>query len=195
MAARLAGWIGVDRSTAELEVAQRDERSPLVRADAAGLPVGTARVAGAVLAMTLQVLAPFEQVLAEVARVVRPGATVVALVPARRPLPLRDILLYLRLQRRVRQRIGYPNDRQLAGRRVRRTLRAAGFEVVEDARRAYRLPLADADDAQLFMSSLYLPGVDERRLAGGLELIRGRVGGEVAVPLRRVVLRRSGGDA
>lgn len=195
MAARLPGWIGIDRSTAELAVARREGRSPLVRADAASLPVGTVHVAGAVLAMTLQILAPFEQVLAEVARVARPGATVVVLVPGRRPLPLRDALLYLRLQRRLQQRIGYPNDRQLAGRGFRRMLPAAGFEVVDDARRAFRFPLADADDAELFISSLYLPGVDERRLAGGLELIRRRVGAEISVPLRRVVLRRSGGDA
>jgi SAM-dependent methyltransferase len=195
MAAELASWVGVDRSATELGLARRHACIRVVQADAVRLPFAADGFSAAVLVMSAQVLMPLGEVLAELARVLRLGGTVVVLLPARRPLPLRDVVLYLRLQARLRRRIGYPNDRQLGGRRFGRLLRSTGFEVVEDIRRPFLLPLAYAGDADLFMSSLYLPGVAQRRVDRGVELLRRRVGGGVAVPLRRVVLRRSGRDA
>jgi SAM-dependent methyltransferase len=194
MASLLDGWVGIDRSIEELAVARSSERGAVACGVADALPVRDAGAGAAVLAMSLQVLEPIDAVMAELGRVVRPGGQVAVLLPARSPLPLRDVLLYWRLQRRLGQSITYPNDTMLRGDGLRRLARSAGFDVRGDEREAFELPLADRAAAEELVASLYLPGVDERRLAGAVDLVMSRVGRSVAIPLRRVVLRRSGGE-
>jgi len=194
MASLLDGWVGLDCSHEELAVARSLDRRPLLCAVADAVPVRDASVGAVVLAMSLQVLEPVDDVMAELARVVQPGGQVVALLPARSPLRLRDALLYFRLQRRLRQSITYPNDTRLAGGGLRRLAAAAGFEVTGDERLAFGLPLPDRAAAEQLVASLYLPGVDDHRLARAVELVATRVGRSVTIPLRRVVLRRSRSD-
>jgi hypothetical protein len=103
--------------------------------------------------------------------------------------------LYSRLQLRLRRRIDYPNDVWLEGRRAWQLMTTHGFEVISDDRVAFALRLASIDDADEFARSLYLPAVPPSGVTRAAALLRRRVGGEVTVPLRRIVLRRSRGDA
>jgi SAM-dependent methyltransferase len=75
-------WIGLDVAAAELRSAAAAGRVPLVRGNAAALPIATDSVSAVCAALCLQVLTPLDTVLAEVHRVLRPGGVLVALVPA-----------------------------------------------------------------------------------------------------------------
>ncbi|WP_199434734.1 nitrate/nitrite transporter NrtS [Qaidamihabitans albus] len=77
-------WVGVDSSAGELGVAAAAGRGPLVRGRAESLPVADDSIAAVCAAMSLPVLSPLEEVLAELKRVLRPGGRVVALVRTRR---------------------------------------------------------------------------------------------------------------
>jgi SAM-dependent methyltransferase len=192
VAAHVSSWVGVDRSEQELRGARAARRGPVIRAAAQALPLPAAAVASAVSAMSLQILVPLDQAMFEIARVVRPGGRVVCLLPARRPLPWRDVVLYLTLQLRLRRSISYPNDHVLARRRLGSLASLHGFEVIDDQQAAFSLPLTATDDAEEFVRSLYLPNVAEVRVAEAAAVIRRRVGHSVTIPLRRVVLSRIG---
>jgi SAM-dependent methyltransferase len=161
---------------------------------AQSLPFPDDVFASAVAAMSLQILLPLDKAVSEFARVVRPGGTVVILLPARRPLPWRDVILYLALQLRLRRSIGYPNEGVLDGEGLARLVSRYGLEVVDDRRAPFVLPLSTVDEAEEFVQSLYLPDVPSARVIRAVGLIRRRVGRRVTIPLRRVVLRRSGRD-
>ncbi|MPY91850.1 MAG: DUF3179 domain-containing protein [Acidimicrobiia bacterium] len=190
MASHVSSWIGVDRSGEELAAARAGGRGPLVQALGNWLPVRDGSCAAVVSSMGLQVLQPLEAMVVELARVVRAGGAVVVLLPAGRPLPLRDVVLYVRLQARLRRRVRYPNDRALGRGRLRVLAARHGLHVVEDRRRAFELPLEVGGDAETLIDSLYLPDVSPRERAAALELLRRRTGGVVGIPLRRVVLGR-----
>ena len=75
--------LGVDWNAAELSAASRrlGSHAPLARADAADLPIAT-RSFGAVLChYALMLLQPLEGVLAELARILRPGGLLAAVLP------------------------------------------------------------------------------------------------------------------
>ena len=79
--------LGVDWNTAELSAASRrlGSHAPLARADAADLPIA-ARSLGAVLChYALMLLQPLEEVLAELARILRPGGLLAAVLPRASP--------------------------------------------------------------------------------------------------------------
>ena len=75
--------LGVDWNKAELSVAsgRLGSHAPIARADAADLPIAT-RSLGAVLChYALMLLQPLEEVLAELARILRPGGLLAARAP------------------------------------------------------------------------------------------------------------------
>jgi SAM-dependent methyltransferase len=180
-----AEWVGVDRSTAELFRAPDRVTERLVCADAAALPLVTGSCAAVVCSMALMVLQPLGVVLAEIRRVLRPGGTVVFLLPGTYPFSARDVARYARLLFALRRRtLAYPNDRALV--HLEAQLRAAELTVTDDQRRRFVLPLGDRD-ARLFVRSLYLPGVSDARLRAA-EARAGRWA-EIGIPLRRVTAR------
>lgn len=190
MAGLVPSWVGVDRSAEELAVGRLADRLPSVRASAAALPVRGASVRVAVAAMSLQVLEPIDEVMHELARVVQAAGQLVLLLPARGPVPAQDAFFYLGVQWRLRQRIRYPNDRHLGRKQLAKLASACGFLVEEDVSVPFSLSIRDRDDAEELVTSLYLPGVTQSRVDRAVALVSRRIGSELTIPLRRVILRR-----
>ncbi len=192
---RLAGRpaVGVDRSVAELSRARRSS-SPavLVRADAGALPLASGRADAATASMALMVLDPLARVLAEVARVLRPGGRLVATVPIRTPPgaghPGSVSLLGEVLVRLGQASVPYPEpiDRASAPRR----LAAAGLHLIEDVQRRFVRAVADEADAELTVRSFYAPGATAAQISEAIGLLQGKVRREpveLSYRIRRLV--------
>jgi SAM-dependent methyltransferase len=140
--------------------------------------------------MALQVLTPLSCVLAEISRVLDPGGRLVATAPARGPLRATDLPVLAGLVTVLGRGLGYPNDPPLG--RLSSTLARAGLRLVADERRCFRYPLRNAADADLFLASLYLPDLSERRRRAARAYLRAvaraRIG--LPVPIRRLTAQR-----
>lgn len=192
---RLPHWIGIDTAEAELEAARAVGREPLVRGSALALPVRAASFDAVVCSMAMQIIAPVDRALAEIASALRISGRAVLLLPAAWPLAPRDLVIYLRLQAALRQRIHYPNDRALRRSVLRATAEHIGLAVRSDESRRFALPLRTVDDADELLSSLYLPGVAPDRFAPARRVLSAAVGHDMGVPLRRITLERTGAAA
>lgn len=185
----LAGrrYLGVDRSAAELSVAAARGAGPLVRADAAALPIADGSVRLVVCAMGLMLLAPLPRALAEILRGLPAGGTLVAIVPASRPLTGRDALVAGGLVAAAGRRLSYPNDPALAD--PAGLFATAGLRLVEDRSRRFGYRLAGPADADALLDSLYLPRLPRHRRRAARAYLRGlaRVRATVPVPIRRLV--------
>lgn len=178
-------YLGVDRSAAELTLAAARGTGWLVCADGAHLPLLNGSVDVVVCSMALQILSPLQDVLAEAARVLRAGGKLVALLPASSPLQPGDRMHYARLLWALRRPgLAYPNviDDQAFSR--------AGWRVSSDHSRRFGYPIRSAQDGRRLVDSLYLPGLAAGRLRRAHALVGGWVGGELGVPLRRIVAER-----
>jgi SAM-dependent methyltransferase len=185
-------WVGVDLSEGELTEAARRERGPLVRASADALPMSSDSVAAVCAAMSLPVLTPLPQVLGELRRVLRPGGTLTALVPARSGLSTSGLFGWARIMyalRAVRQPWPNPQARD----RLAPLLSTSGFRVRSDDRRVFTLALGSADSAALLVEALYLPGLSPLRAEAAKRALTrwARRGRRLELPLRRVVAERS----
>lgn len=181
--------VGLDLSEAELRLADRRGAGPLVRGDARALPFRDGSVDVVTSALGLVVVQPLAAVLAEVARVLRPGGVLAAIAPAVRPLAPSDLRQLGRLNARLRGGPRFPGPVELTG--FRRALAEHGLQVVEDKRERYRFTVTTSDDAWLLVSALYLPHTPPARVAAAVDHLtesaerRGSV--EIAVPVRRLV--------
>jgi SAM-dependent methyltransferase len=181
--------VGVDLSGAELRLATRRGAGPLVRADARALPFRDGSVDVVTSALGLVVVQPLPAVLAEIARVLRPGGVLAAIAPAVRPLAAIDVRELGRLNARLRTRPRFPGPVELAG--FRRSLLEHGLQAVEDKRERYRFTVTTSDDAWLLLSALYLPLTPQARIAAAVDYLsdaterRGPI--EIAIPMRRLV--------
>jgi SAM-dependent methyltransferase len=185
---RLAGrrYLGVDRSTAELALAASRGAGPLVRADAAALPVADRTVRLVVCAMALMIVEPLPRVLAEIGRVLAPGGRLVAIVPTSGPPPARDVAVAAGLVATA-GRLSYPNDPALAD--PSDVFTAAGLRLVGDEARRFTYRLTAPADADKLLDSLYLPRVPPRRVRVARAYLHmlARVHARVPVPIRRLV--------
>ena len=184
------GWIGVYQSPGELSRAAASGAGPLVRGDAAKLPFATGRFRALVCSMAIMLLQPFEAAVTELARVLAPGGVGVLLLPGRRPLSVSDLARYARLMVLLRRtHLAYPNDRDTA--RLPAVLTGAGLEVTSDERRRFAVRFDRRESVDLFVKSLYLPGVPAARVAAAVATLQGWKDSELGVPLRRIGFRRA----
>ncbi len=187
-------WIGVDNSESELAVGQSQlarssQPQQLVLGDASSLPLADGAVDIVVCSMALQVLGPLPIVLAELARVLRPGGLLVALVPARHPLTLKDRWRYIRLTRALHDGLLAPNDGELG--RLAIVMGGAGFDVLDDEFRRFAYRLDDTTAAARFVSSLYVPHGNAERIDAANALARRWVGTSLGIPIRRFICIRT----
>jgi len=140
-------YLGVDVSEAELHEARRRGRGPVHHGDARALPVLDASVDTVVSSMGLMLVRPFRAGVAEIARVLRAGGTLAALLPAVWPVHLRDLPALLTLTWSLRGPGSMPQ--QVARRHLGRELGEVGLDVVEFHRHRFAFPLWSADDARL----------------------------------------------
>ena len=181
--------VGVDLSAEELALAQDRGPGPWLRADAQRLPFRDGSVDVVTGSMGLVVVTPLDQVLAEVARVLRPGGVLAAIAPAVRPVGPRDLRVLTRIGGRLRAKPQFPGPVEIAG--FHKTLAAAGLTRVEDKRERYHFSVQDRSDAELVMSALYLPGTRRSRVQAAVEYLEDRLerapAVDVAIPMRRIV--------
>lgn len=181
-------WIGLDSSPAELGSAAHAGRRPLVQADAAALPIATGSVGSVCAAMCLQVLTPLPVVLNEISRVLRPGGTLVALVPARPSRRLAGLIGWGRVMATLRVgRLEFPNPQAMDG--LAATLREHGFLIQHSQRREFLLSITSTEDVQLLIDGLYLPDVSRARIHAAKQKLQpwAATGQLLPIALRTVV--------
>lgn len=181
--------VGLDLSAAELELAAARGPGPWVRGDALRLPFRDGAFDAVTSSMGLLVIQPLDRLLAEIARVLKPGGVLAAIAPALRPLSPKEMRVPARINARLRGAPRFPGSVELAG--FTRTLETAGLRRVEDARERYRYTVAGPEDAELLLSALYLPTTKQSRIDSALEFLTHRAARrgpyEITIPMRRVV--------
>lgn len=181
----IARWVGVDRSRAELDMARRSGRGPLVLAAASAIPVRARSADAAVAAMSLMVISDPAAALRELARVLRPAGMLRLLLPADRPLTAADRARYgLLLAVLGRRAMPFPRPDVVADPAA--LLGTAGFEVVSDEVLRFGFRIAGGADADLFVDSLYSPKVGARRVDLARAAVRSWGRGDIGIPLRRL---------
>ena len=178
-------WIGVDPAPGPGPPAR-------VRAEPTALPVRTSGVDGIALLLALPRLPDLDGLFAELRRVLRPGGTLVLLVPSaagRSVLGLRLASTLTDVHRHWTNRSALDRAGWL--------LAAADFAVLGDDRVAFSVPLPDASVARELVDELPRTGlwpsavpaeVRDRALAGLTRLAR--PGRRLPLPMRRLVARR-----
>jgi ubiquinone/menaquinone biosynthesis C-methylase UbiE len=181
--------VGLDLSAAELALAAERGPGPWVQGDALRLPFADASVDAVTSSLGLAVVQPIIQVVAEIARVLRPGGVLAAIAPALRPLGRKDLAILTRINTRLRTKPQFPGPVELTG--FARVLEQCDLRKVEDARERYSFTVATRADAELMMSALYLPGTRQSRIEAAAEYLEDRLVKkgpvEVAIPMRRLV--------
>lgn len=181
-------WVGIDRSPAELQQARYKDITPVVLGDASQLPFHDHSIDAIVSAMALMLLDPLESCLAEMTRVLVAKGTIHVLLPGG-PAPLRgsDLGRWAHLLSALRvARLQYPNARPMH--RLAATSQRHGLQMVADERLRFTFHIPNAEVADRFVDSLYLPNTAPRRVTAARRVVRNWVGGEIGIPLRRVEL-------
>ncbi|HZA74932.1 MAG TPA: hypothetical protein VE623_00885 [Acidimicrobiales bacterium] len=174
LARRTSRWVGLDRSPAELGRAAPVAPGRVVVADAS------------VCSMALMLLDDPGAAVAEMACLLRDGGRFAALVPATAPLTFRDRMRYVRLLAALRlRRLPFRHPDLLAD--PRPLLAPAGLTMVSADQRRFAYPVTEPGDAQLWVRSLYLPGVEPRRLCAAQRITRRWTGSSIGIPLWRLV--------
>ena len=184
-----SGWIGLDRSLAELARAAPVGPGRVVLADAAGAPMRAGAADAVVCSMALMLLDDPGAAVAEMARLLRADGRFAGLVPATAPLTPRDRGRYIRLLAALRlRRLPFRHPHVLAD--PRPLLAPAGLTVVSADRRRFAYPLAEPGDARLWLTSLYLPGLDPQRLRAAQRITQRWTGSSIGIPLWRLVANK-----
>lgn len=189
---RLAGAagvrvVGVDRSAGELARAG----GLRARAEAAALPLAGGCAGAVAASMALMLLSPLEAVLAEVARVLAPGATFVATVPSRATTAATPAFTAV-LRALGQAGVGYPEPLQA---RVAERFGAAGLTLAADDSQVFSRPVTSAAGAALVVRSFYAPGAGAGQVAAAISTLEEAMPVTIDYRIRRLVARRSAAHA
>ena len=191
LASRYDRWVGVDVSHGELAVAAARGRGPLIEGRGEAMPLATSSADIVVAAMSLMVVADPVGVIREATRVLRPRGHLGVLLPASGPLTGWDRFRYGAMFGALgRSSLPFPHPR--VGTSLGSLLAAAGLEVVSDTSVRFCYQLHEPDARDLFVASLYLPGVSVARQRAARAVARRWGGRELGVPFRRVVAHLAG---
>jgi SAM-dependent methyltransferase len=185
--------VGIDRSGGELTRARASSDGPsrLVRADAAAVPLASGIADAVVASMALMVLPSLTDVLAEVARVLRPRGVFVATVPTRSSAGLsREFTELLALLGQTSRRYPQPLDPASAESRFAE----AGLDLADDAMGRFVRRVSSTDEAELVVRSFYTPGTSAERVGDAVQWLGRRLAAgpvEVCYPIRRLVASRT----
>lgn len=179
-------WLGVDPAVGA------SGRTPRIRASPVALPLRTNAVDGIALLLALPRLPDLDALFAELRRVLRPGGTLVLLVPSALPHSVAELRLapvLAPVHRAWRHRSALDRAGWL--------LAAADFAVLGDDRVAFSLPMPDAAAARDLVAALPRAGLwppdlsvaVRTQVEAGLAR-RARPGRVLSLPLRRLVARR-----
>lgn len=143
--------IGLDRSSEELAEALRRGRGPLVLGHASYLPFGDGTFDAVVSSLGIAVVADRPRLLAEVARVLRPGGVFAALTPSLRPANASDLRLVGQLAGILRVAPQLPGITEF---KARDPFLAAGLIKAEDKRAKYYFEVRTREDAERLIAGL-----------------------------------------
>jgi SAM-dependent methyltransferase len=178
--------IGIDQSAAELARA-RQRCTLLARAVATGLPLAGGAAGAVVASMALMLLAPLEDVLGEVARVLQVGGVFVATVPTRDG----GSVAFAAILRVLGQAgVSYPERLDAA---VGSRFTASGLTLRSDKTALFTRPVRGPTDAERVVRSFYAPGAGPDKVAAAVKLLQSRMRSapvEVTYRLRRLVAVR-----
>jgi SAM-dependent methyltransferase len=186
LARRICGArvVGVDQSRAELAGAT----GPRVQARVPALPLAGGCAGAVVTSMALMLMHPLEAVLAEVARLLRPGGTFVATVPCRGEAG--SAPLFADLLRTLGQTgVAYPEP--LDDDRLAERFAAAGLTLCDDQAAVFVRRVPGPEDAEQVVRSFYAPGAGAERVAAAIEKLRDAAPVDVSYRIRRLVARRA----
>ncbi len=183
-------YLGVDSSAAELRSAVAVGRGPVLLGDVAQVPLPDASVDIVVMSMALM-LVPERGTLAEVGRVLRPGGTFAAMVPATGPILARDVAPALLLAAPL---LGPGSMPQLVRPGpLARMLLDAGLQPRSYERVRFPFPVRKPAHADLAVASLYTPHRSDRQRRWAVRLLQGRsLPFELPVPLMRCTATKAG---
>jgi SAM-dependent methyltransferase len=185
-----SGWIGLDRNRSELDLAVRVAPGRVLLADATAAPFRAGAADAVVCSMALMLVDDPGRVAAEIARLLRGGGRLVALLPATAPLTPRDRARYARLLAALRlPRLPFRHHRLLDD--PLPPITAAGLTLVSADRRRFAYPLTGPSDAVRWLRSLYLPGLDAHRWRAAQRVVTRWTGSSIGVPLRRLVATKA----
>lgn len=183
-------WIGLDHNLAELGLAAQAAPGRVVLADAGAAPLRADGADAVACSMALMVFDDPARVVAEAARLLRIGGRFVAVVPAFAPLTIRDRVRYARLLAALRL-LMLPFPRYHVLWHPRPLLTRAGLSVVRSERRRFAYPLTSPDDGLRWVRSLYLPGLNPRRVRAAKQVTQRWSGSSIGIPIRRVVATKN----
>lgn len=163
VAERFDRWVGVDVSQAELAEARRRGRGPVTLGAGEAMPIASDRAALVLSVMSLMVVDDPAAALAEAARMLGPGGRLAILLPAQKPLKVRDVLRYGLLLVAL-GRFATPFPHRDVGKDLHRLLIDAGFAKTGDDNDRFGFAMDAPDSASLLIDALYLPNVSDRRV-------------------------------
>ena len=184
------GYLGIDVSRGELDVARSRHRGSLVQGSVVDLPLPDACTDVVICSMAIMLLDPIDRALSEIARILRPGGRFITTRPVTFPIRVRDVRVGVELFRGLHQMPELPQ--RFSSSRLSRLHTTAGLSVAEDRALRFAHPLRDESDAARIVEGLYLPTVDDSHRRAAVERLT-RIAGptrEVPVSIRRTIALR-----
>ncbi|MFV0428167.1 MAG: methyltransferase domain-containing protein [Arachnia sp.] len=177
--------VGVELSWESLEHRQRHDAT-FVQADLAHLPFSEDSFDSVVTSLGLGVVENRDVLLAEAARVLRPGGVLAALTPSLRPLDVDDLKLSSQVTRLLRVMPQVPGSAEF---RAKRALRSVGLTKVEDSRARFHFDVSNREDARALVDGMRSV-LDQARAENAVDFLASRAADGVVrfpLPMRRIV--------